>query len=56
MSDDKNSSLSGSEMGSSAEVEIYQRMERVRFERQQTILHENLRAVGLHFFVRLYCS
>ena len=42
MSDDK-SSESDAETGSSAEREIHQRMERVRFERQQTILHETLR-------------
>lgn len=45
MSDDK-SSESDAETGSSAEREIYQRMERdKRFERQQTILHEHLRIV-----------
>ena len=44
MSDDKASTGSDPETGSSAEREIYQRMERVRFERQQTIaMNESLR-------------
>lgn len=45
LSDDKASTGSDPETGSSAEREIYQRMERVRFERQQTIaMNESLSA------------